>query len=777
MRFLYFFVSSLCLIGLVLLIRKVFRKKLAPEVIYALWLIPMIRLLLPFAGWELPVFGIAADILNAPYEIVSEMLEKNDLNEISVTDSEVQNEKIQWQEQIENENTGTKIYEAVNPTAQIAGTELPISESEKKLALVSPIQGKQLIPVCVWLAGSVIVGGYTLYRNRQLKRCIRQMEQRDMAKGIIVCVGNQVSVPCLAGILKPQIVVPEEIYQDQKLYECVLRHELAHFAQKDNLWTAVRILLCVIYWWNPLVWYASICAEEDAEIACDARALKGQTTEEKRNYGYALLQMLEHAQSRGQHLCAATSMSGDKKSMKRRIQEISAGTSTKRMVLLPALMLLVAVLVLGCGIPSSKSWIKTGDWDSNETEDAIVSESEFSYFLQDNIKSLLLYYEIYEYGNLMERRILMFGETDNPALSDNTLEFSREISKFSEDSKLYMLNNKSVTTCLPCPLSDYPGNGSSSFGVLNSDKKIEIVPEESLILTADYRTEGEKIQTFNCQVLSGYTEEELRETLKDNYAVGFLRIVFSEMSENELYQKYEQLEYPLSGETEDIMLSDSETFAASWAEAFCNRDINTILELSTDEAIARMQEYGILDEECTYFGWSSPWPMFGETLYEIVECDENGAYIRYYASDSTPHLTVWDSNIEFEKIDGEIKLTSLTYHFYEGIHTWEEFELAYPNRNVNGTPMDYYTNGLGEALNKNALLSSSMEYQALFDPITAAAKLLNISTNEELVCFVEKDTDAETMVQIIFLNDNGTEDLVGISMWQPDGEDGIWIPK
>ena len=119
------------------------------------------------------------------------------------------------------------------------------------------------------------------------------------------------------------------------------------------------------------------------------------------------------------------------------------------------------------------------------------------------------------------------------------------------------------------------------------------------------------------------------------------------MSENELYQKYEQLEYPLSGETEDIMLSDSETFAASWAEAFCNRDVNTILELSTDEAIARMQEYAILDEECTYFGWSSPWPMFGETLYEIVECDENGAYIRYYASDSTPHLTVWDSNIEF----------------------------------------------------------------------------------------------------------------------------------
>ena len=40
MRFLYFFISSGLLIGLVLLDRTKFRKKLAPGVIYTMWLIP-----------------------------------------------------------------------------------------------------------------------------------------------------------------------------------------------------------------------------------------------------------------------------------------------------------------------------------------------------------------------------------------------------------------------------------------------------------------------------------------------------------------------------------------------------------------------------------------------------------------------------------------------------------------------------------------------------------------------------------------------------------------
>lgn len=72
MKILYFLFSSSLLIGLVLLFRKVFRKKLSPVVIYALWMIPLIRFMIPFVLWEVPIYGTVVDVLNIPYRVVSE---------------------------------------------------------------------------------------------------------------------------------------------------------------------------------------------------------------------------------------------------------------------------------------------------------------------------------------------------------------------------------------------------------------------------------------------------------------------------------------------------------------------------------------------------------------------------------------------------------------------------------------------------------------------------------------------------------------------------------
>jgi len=76
MRLLYFIFSSSILIGLVLSIRKMFRKQIAPGMLYVLWLIPLIRLLFPFGFWEPPVSGTAAEIFGAPYTVLSEMAER-----------------------------------------------------------------------------------------------------------------------------------------------------------------------------------------------------------------------------------------------------------------------------------------------------------------------------------------------------------------------------------------------------------------------------------------------------------------------------------------------------------------------------------------------------------------------------------------------------------------------------------------------------------------------------------------------------------------------------
>lgn len=103
-----------------------------------------------------------------------------------------------------------------------------------------------------------------------------------------------------------------------------------------------------------------------------------------------------------------------------------------------------------------------------------------------------------------------------------------------------------------------------------------------------------------------------------------------------------------------------------------------------------------------------------------------------------------------------------------------EFDEAYPQ--INGTPMDYTVNGMYDALVMNSLLSSSMLYQNLKDPVLAAKYLLNLLDNENKVQVeaLQDGSKEGINIKITFIED-GAERFV--KMIQPDSEDGIWIPQ
>ena len=65
MRFWYFVFSSGLLILLVLWIQKAWSGKLSPKAKYALWLVPALRLLVPFGMVERPV----GSVLSLPYTV------------------------------------------------------------------------------------------------------------------------------------------------------------------------------------------------------------------------------------------------------------------------------------------------------------------------------------------------------------------------------------------------------------------------------------------------------------------------------------------------------------------------------------------------------------------------------------------------------------------------------------------------------------------------------------------------------------------------------------
>ena len=225
------------------------------------------------------------------------------------------------------------------------------------------------------------------------------------------------------------------------------------------------------------------------------------------------------------------------------------------------------------------------------------------------------------------------------------------------------------------------------------------------------------------------------------------------------------------------------TKIAMWTNAFCNRDGDTIIAMSTPENQKILEEGMLLsgEEGSSSFGWSSPWPMFEKDIW-LKNLEENQATILYYARTSDPHVTVWAEYLGFQmsedfEAEDNFRVTSSEILFLDNIDDVVEFVLAY-GEGINNTPMDYLTNGLGKVLNQNAKDNRYKDgYKELFSPETAAIALLNLNSEKVTVDVSEGRMEEEVVIALMFEDSEHSTVLQGIKMIQPFGTDGIWIPQ
>lgn len=220
-------------------------------------------------------------------------------------------------------------------------------------------------------------------------------------------------------------------------------------------------------------------------------------------------------------------------------------------------------------------------------------------------------------------------------------------------------------------------------------------------------------------------------------------------------------------------------FAEKWAQAFCKGDGTTIVSMASQNVVGQFEDMGVLRRQGDniYFSFgSSPMLAWSDEIipYQIISQDDSNhtVDIIYYVWTSDPHVSVWREQITLESatnkyIVGKEKLT-----YMNDISTVEEFLSAYPF-GISDTLMCYQEgNGMGEALNNNALLSSGNYYRNLFDPAAAAFDLLNIENKGNMRTEVETNGNKDSCGVKIHFPDG----IIEISMCKPFGEKGIWVP-
>ena len=127
----------------------------------------------------------------------------------------------------------------------------------------------------------------------------------------------------------------------------MLLHELQHYKHKDAIANFLMNLFGILYWFNPLVWFALKEMRNDREIACDTSVLKLLNESDYEDYGNTLINFAEKVSLTPFPFAAG--ISGTMKQMQKRIINISSyqKPSVWKKVKGTGIFALIAVILLG----------------------------------------------------------------------------------------------------------------------------------------------------------------------------------------------------------------------------------------------------------------------------------------------------------------------------------------------------------------------------------------------------------------------------------------------
>ncbi len=391
-----YLVSLSLLAAIVLLIRGIFRKTVSPRAIYALWLVVVIRMLLPITLFEvgvtLPEFMQSRSAAETEQGGSSEELpmepETNADAEQNPVTPPVQTPTFP----LESTAPTIPVIPSVTPvtpvTPVIPVTPIIPTETTPVMPVVPGIDREEVtvpdiptvevpdVPVSVnwkgianlvWFIGAAIAAVWVILTTAiYTGRLYKDREYYKTLRGIKVYISKSAGVPCIAG-LKPSIYITPEA-ANSKSETLILVHEYVHLRHGDHIWAVVRALALIVFWWNPLILAAAVVSKQDAELACDD-AISAKMNEEGRlKYANILFDTIPKTPRYGDRLNSFHGLGSAP--MKERILMLTTKQKNKWICVILAVVL--ALCAVGCAFVS----LNEKEMETDEPNESAVETTE-----------------------------------------------------------------------------------------------------------------------------------------------------------------------------------------------------------------------------------------------------------------------------------------------------------------------------------------------------------------------------------------------------------------
>ena len=143
----------------------------------------------------------------------------------------------------------------------------------------------------LWGLGAVTVLGVWVLRWRRLWQSAHRADvvtvglEFETLRRVETSVGSTKPVelrlsggslePGVFGVFKPTLILPAGIgcHLSRGQLEAVIAHEISHLRRLDNLTAAIHMVVEVLFWFHPLVWWIGSKLVDERERACDEEVL------------------------------------------------------------------------------------------------------------------------------------------------------------------------------------------------------------------------------------------------------------------------------------------------------------------------------------------------------------------------------------------------------------------------------------------------------------------------------------------------------------------------
>ena len=347
----------------ILIVKGLLRKNLLPKWTCILWLLLVIKLIIPFGPEsEISIFN---KFNNAnPYK---EDIFSSKADSITITDLDLSSKDIYSYNDIPSFN---------NTISDTNHNSFDIKIYLPTLWLIIAVS----VFICMttsYMLFSIKLRNYTNINNINLQQILQYSKSKfNIDNNIDLIVTEYISTPSLIGIFKPIILLPVNMVDlNAKQIEYIFLHELSHYKRKDNLLNLILILIQSLHWFNPFIWYLFKRLREDIELATDEKVLNILNCNEFDDYGLTLISVLSRIKNKKRQP-SLVYMAKNKKNVENRIMNIKFMKNSKNKNIA---FTLVGILAIGVAAPAILTNAKIdNDIVYANNEDTNISKNNLS---------------------------------------------------------------------------------------------------------------------------------------------------------------------------------------------------------------------------------------------------------------------------------------------------------------------------------------------------------------------------------------------------------------